>query len=188
MVVYRLLTDLELLPLSKEGNQEAFSELYSRYWHALYIYACKMLGSDDAEDVIQEVFTSIWLNGNELRIKSSVASYLYSAVRYKIFDHFDRRKVRANYVDSLQHFADKGEYISDNYIREKELARLIEAEIRLLPEKMRQVFEMSRKEYLSQKEIAERLSISNTTVKKQISNAVKILRVKIAAMMYLFTF
>ncbi|MNY46224.1 RNA polymerase sigma factor [compost metagenome] len=72
-----------------------------------------------------------------------------------------------------------GEYITDNQLREKELIAVIEKEVSLLPTKMREMFEMSRNEGLSHKEIAEKLGVSDLTVKKQVSNAVKILKGKL---------
>src|SRR5690606_7290355 len=131
-----------------------FTELYNRYWALMYVYACKMLDDkDSAEDIVQEVFTYIWNNCCQIEINASVSNYLYTAVRYRIFDYFDRQKVRTAYIESLQHFIDEGEYTTDSYVREKELKSLIEAAVEVLPPRMREVFELSRKSFLSQKEI-----------------------------------
>lgn len=180
MPAYNTLLDNELLNLIKFGDQDSFKELYKRYGGLLYVYALKLTDDkDDAEDIVQEVFISL-LTKDQLEIKKTVSSYLYSAVRYKIFDVFAHKKIKSGYAESLQKFIDKGEYITDNYIREKELATLIEKEINLLPTKMRQIFESSRKGHLSQKQIAEKFNISEHTVKKQINNSIKILKIKLS--------
>jgi RNA polymerase sigma-70 factor (ECF subfamily) len=70
-------------------------------------------------------------------------------------------------------------------VREKQLAAIIEREIAALPPKMREVFVLSRKEYLTHKEIAELLGISEQTVSKHVTNALKILRVKLGAVAYI---
>jgi RNA polymerase sigma-70 factor (ECF subfamily) len=187
MFIYYTLPDNELLKLLKSGNKDSFSAIYKRYGSLLYIYALKLTGDeDDANDIVQEVFLSL-LTKEDLEIKKTLSSYLYSAVRYKIFDLFAHRKVKDGYAESLQQFIDTGEFITDNYIREKELTALVEKEIGLLPQKMREVFESSRKAHLSQKQIAEKFNISEKTVKKQINNSIKILKMKLGKLI-VFTF
>jgi len=186
MPSYSAFSDAKLICLLREGDTAAFTELYNRYWALMYVYACKMLeDKDSAEDIVQEVFTYIWNNCFEIEINSSVPNYLYTAVRYRIFDYFDRQKVRAAYIESLQHFIEEGEYTTDRYVREKELKDLIEAAVEVLPPRMREVFKLSRKSFLSQKEIAERLNISDKTVKKQIGNAIKSLKLKLGTLLSL---
>lgn len=187
MSVYSKLSDNELLSSLQSGDRESFSEIYKRYGGLLYIYALKLTDDhEDADDVVQEVFVSL-LTKQDLEIKKTLSSYLYSAVRYKIFDLFAHKKVRTGYAESLQQFIDEGEYITDNYVRERELNRLVEKEINLLPTKMRMVFESSRKANLTQKQIAEKFNISEKTVKKQINNSIKILKMKLGKLI-LFSF
>lgn len=172
--------DEDLLLLFKAGERAAYEQIYNRYWAIMYVYARKIMAdADDAQDIVQEVFTYLWHKGAELVIKTSLPVYLYTAVRYRIFDLLDHRKVRTDYKAYLQQFIDEGEYITDNQLREKELVAVIEREVALLPAKMREMFEMSRNEGLSHKEIAEKLGVSDLTVKKQVSNAVKILKGKL---------
>lgn len=184
MNTYSYLPDRELLSLTKEDDKAAFEALYARFWPLLYLYACKLVDQHEAEDIIQEVFTTIWTKRQELTIETSVSAYLYTAVRYRIFDHFDHKKVRrGHYVESLQQFIDNGACITDEQVRERELQKIMEAAIRQLPAKMRQVFELSRQSFLSQKEIAQQLNISELTVKKQIGNSLKMLRQRVASML-----
>jgi len=130
----------------------------------------------------------LWSKGPELFVNTSLPAFLYSAVRNKIFDLIDRNKVRGNYLASLEAYIDHGELTTDNLIREKELNERIEQEVALLPEKMRQVFELSRKSHLSYKEIAEKMDITDNTVKKQMNNALKILRMKLGILFLYFLF
>lgn len=170
-----------MLILLQEGNEEAFNEIYRRYSAGLYLHALKMLRDrDEAQDVIQEVFTRLWSKGETLVLSTSLSSYLYTAVRNKILDIFSHDKLVARHQQSLQAFIDKGEFITDNLIREKELASIIEREIADLPPKMREVFELSRKGHLSYAEIAEDLDIAENTVRKQISKAIARLKPRLA--------
>jgi RNA polymerase sigma-70 factor (ECF subfamily) len=93
--------------------------------------------------------------------------------------------VRTHYINSLQDFIDQGVYITDEQIREKELSAQIEKEILCLPQKMREVFELSRNTDMSYKKIGQQLHISDKTVKKQVGNAVKILRLKLGTAIFL---
>lgn len=184
MSTYNSLTDHELFILMQDGNKFAFEEIYVRFNGLLYIYARKLVpDADDAKDIVQEIFVYLWSNPN-IEIKTQLSNYLYTAVRYKVFDWLDKNKSRTNYLESLASFADQGVCITDNYIREKEFALIIEKEVSLLPPKMRQIFEMSRQQNLSQKEIATILQLSDKTVKKQMSNALKVLRLKLTSFLF----
>lgn len=183
---YSSLTDFELTKLLISGDNKAFIEIYNRFQALLYVYACKITtDKEEAEDIVQEVFTYLWDKRTTVIFRTSISSYLYSAVRYKFFNLLDHKKIRTEYTRSFQSFLDQGEYITDDYIREKEFSQLIEKEISALPDKMREVFELSRRQNLSRKEIAEKLNVSEKTVKNQISNALKILRGKLGFFTFL---
>lgn len=187
MTGYSSLSDSELTDLLKSGDQGAFTEIYNRFKGLLFIYACKVARDEGvAEDLVQELFIYIWDKRQMINFTSSLSSYLYSAIRYKFFDLIDKQKVRTDYVNAFQLFLDKGEYLTDNYIAEKELSAIIEREVSNLPAKMQEVFLLSRKVNLSNKEIAEHLGISEKTVKNQLSTALKILRVKLGFFSFLF--
>ncbi|TDQ11151.1 RNA polymerase sigma-70 factor (ECF subfamily) [Pedobacter metabolipauper] len=174
-----LISDDDLLSLFKEGDRDAFKMIYERYWQLLFVSACKVLkDEDEAKDVVQEVFMSFLNRGKDIEINSSISVYLYSAVRYKVFDYLSRQKVRDNHKESVINYVSQVSYSTDRTLIEKEIIAEIEKEIKNLPEKMREVFELSRKDELSYKQIAETLNISDKTVKKQISNAIKLLKPK----------
>lgn len=180
MTNYLQHNDQALITLLKEGDEFAFAELHGRYKAVLFVHAYRMLGNEDeAKDIVQEVFTALWARRNDAPVIASLPAYLYSAVRNKVLDCIARKKTEEKYIRSLAMFMEEGENITDREIREKELTRLIEREISLLPTRMREIFELSRYENLSYKEIAEELQISDKTVKKQVSNALIILRKKL---------
>lgn len=187
MSFYAQLQDHELVYLLKENNHTAYRVIYERYWSVLFRHARRILQSDEeAKDIIQDIFSMLWSKRSELIVQTTLSAFLYSAVRNKIFDLLDRNRVRGNYLDSLQYFIDLGEFTTDNLIREKELGKRIEQEVALLPPKMREVFELSRNGHFSYKQIAEKMNISDNTVKKQINNALKILRYKFGIIFFLF--
>lgn len=186
---YSSYTDNELAQLFKANDQAAYTELYHRFKGILYVHAYRMLqDKEEAQDIVQELFTVIWHKRSTLEFKSGVSSYLYASVRNRVFDRISHKKVESHYFESLKDFVE-GYCSTDIIIHEKELSALIEKETEALPAKMRQIFELSRNANLSHKEIAGQLVISDKTVKKQVSNALKILRLKLGnACLILFTF
>ncbi|MBB5441312.1 RNA polymerase sigma-70 factor (ECF subfamily) [Pedobacter sp. AK017] len=180
MSAYSTYTDQELTAFLKGGDGMAYTEIYNRFWAVLFRHARKMLYDDnEAADVIQDVFTTLWQKAPDLVINTSLSAYLYTTVRHKIFTLITRSKLKAAHLNSLADFIEQGISSTDEYIQLKELAESIETEINSLPKKMREIFELSRREELSYQEIADKLDITDHTVRKQMSNALKILKAKI---------
>lgn len=186
MSVFGSLSDLELTALLKQGNAEAYTVIYNRYFDELYLHAYQRLkDNDEAQDVIHELFAALWNKKEELVVRSSLSAYLYTSVRNRIMDVIAHKQVETKYVSSLQNFLETGYCVTDHQIRERQLAALIEKGISELPPKMREVFELSRKQVMSHKEIAVQLNLSEQTVRKQVNNALKILRSKLGMMFFL---
>ena len=181
------LSDNELLLAFQSGDKNAYEVIYNRYWQILFRHARKMLQDEtSAKDVVQEVFTVLWVKVAEVEIKSPLAAYLYALTRNRVLDLVKHSKVETKYLQSLKDIMEVTETLPDSQYIEKELFDQIELEIGSLPEKMRVIFELSRKEYKSHKEIAELLNISDLTVKKQVSNAVQILKKKLGGSIHIF--
>ncbi|WP_316792202.1 RNA polymerase sigma-70 factor [Pedobacter frigoris] len=187
MADYSMYTDQELAAFLKQGDEVAYTEIFARYNYILHSHAVnKLRDREEARDIIQEVFTYLWQKKETITFTSSLSGYLYGAVRNAILNRVVHKQVQEKYFDSIKDFSLQGEVVTDHLIREKQLREFIEQEIALLPPKMRQVFEMSRKENLSHKEIAEKLDISEQTVSKQVTNAIKILKTKLGVVVYLW--
>jgi RNA polymerase sigma-70 factor (family 1) len=178
---YNKYSDKELTDLLKSGDQSAFTEIYNRYWSVMYAHVYKMLRDrEEAKDVIQEIFSKLWLKATEIRSNQNLAGLLYVAARNRVLNLMEQNRVRNDYVKSIASFISEIDPSAIDHVDEKKLTQIIEQEILNLPPKMREIFEMSRKENLSHKEIAEKLNISDQTVKKQVQNALKIIRPKIS--------
>ncbi|TCC96854.1 RNA polymerase sigma factor [Pedobacter psychroterrae] len=187
---YRKLSDAELLILLRSGDESAFTEIYTRFSAVLYLHARHMLHNrDDARDVIQEVFTSIWNRRLDLDLTTSLNGYLYRSVRNKVLNLIRTEKRDSVYLTEIGEALERGEYSTDEQVNYNELKRLIELEVSLLPARMREVFELSRNQQLSHAEIAALLDISDLTVKKQINKAIHILRERLdipATLLFLY--
>lgn len=182
MNTYGELTDNELVPLLAAGDNIAYTEIYNRYHGKLYVHVFQKLGSrEDSKDVIHDLFISLWHNHHKLELKTTLGAYLYTAARYRVFDRISRKQVESRYIKSIELFAEKAEYITDHEVRERELVAMIDKEIASLPPKMREIFNLSRKENLSHKQIAAQLNLSAQTVKTQVNNALRVLRIKLGS-------
>lgn len=171
-------SEKSLIALLKKQNVAAFNELYARYCKELYSTAYKRIPSkDDVQDIIQEIFISIWNNAENLDEELPLSPYLFKSLKFKIIDHFYKNKSKGlvSLTDVEAHHLPLQDFTHDP-LQIKELEEILDKEINNLPVKMKQVFLLSRKDYLSNEKIAERLSISSQTVKNQISLALKKLR------------
>ena len=184
MTNYKACNDTQLLGLLRSGDSMAYTEIYDRYALALLGHAYnKTRNRDEAKDIVHEVFTILWAKREVLQI-DYLAGYLFRSVRNIILNNIAHRAVQDKFIQSMEKFAASHE-IPDHLVREKQLSAIIEQEMAALPPKMREVFVLSRKEHLSHREIAELLGISEQTVSKHVTNALKILRVKLGILAYI---
>lgn len=168
----------ELLDLIRQDDKEAFDRIYTLYWEKLFLYVAKIIkDEDDAHDIIQDVFVSLWTRRQDLKIERSLNAYLFSAIRFKTLDYIHHSKMKVSLNVVHEEYPERGSVI-EKYSA-KELAIQINSRIQELPLKMKKIFLLSRNEEMSYKEISKMLSISDKTVKKQISNALKLLRFKL---------
>lgn len=187
MIAYHSLSDLELVDLIRSGNQNAFAEIYERYFGLLYLHAYNRLrDKDEAKDLIQELFSSLWMRRDNLAPKSNFSNYLYSWVRNSVLNSIAHKQVEEKYLASLPDWVNESESFTEHRIRERQLAAIIEKEVQALPPRMREVFELSRKAYMNYKEIADKLNLSEQSVRSHVKNALKILRVKLGILIYVF--
>ena len=177
---YEAHSDLDLLALLKQDNMSAFEELYERYWSKLYAAAYKRTrNKESSEEIVQDLFTSIWTNRNTLAVHSSFQNYLYSSVRYMVFAGFQKETYRKNYESFLIYHQFDMDNSTEDTIALNELKRSINERVQSLPEKCKAVFELSRKEHRSNKEIAFYMGISEKTVENHLTKALKTLRISL---------
>ena len=175
-------TDETLLSLVGDGDKEAFTMLYRRYWESLFATAAKALRSKtDAADLVQDIFLSIWNRRHDLQITGSLAAYLQTSVRYKVIKYIEKNITRRDYLVLLTEvLVNYQPPDAESQLQIKELQHAIQSAVEQMPNKMREVYQLSRKHHLSHKEIAERLAISDETVKKHIQHALQIIKTAIS--------
>lgn len=186
---YSKFSDADLAALLTKADRKAYAEIFERYSPLLVAHAYRILSDEEeAGDIVQDVMLNLWEKRGQINTNLPISGYLYKAVRNRIFNLMSHKKVIGRYEESMIAYMEGTHVASDEQLREKELTAMLEKEIALLPEKMREVFVLYKMEELSYKDIAERLGISDKTAKQQVYNAVKILKTKIDIYLTLFPF
>jgi len=171
------ISDNELLKLLRQGHASAFEEIYNRYWDKLYGAAFKRLKSNVAtEEIVQDLFTDIWIRRKTLNINTLLPVYLFTAVRYRVINCIHKEIVKNNVEQSIILNTIDFDNSTEETVFASDLNYRLQTEVGLLPVKCREVFKLSRDEHKSNKEIARSLGISEKTVENHITRALRQLR------------
>lgn len=179
--------DKNILKKFQKGDELAFNEIYNQYWKILFMSAYNVLKNKElCEEIIQDVFISIWNKKETLVINVSLKSYLYACVRYKVFNEIKKNTpiLRPSMFESLNEKIQNT--TPETKLMHKELLIRIDSIVDTLPPKCKEVFKMSRYEYLTHQEIAQKLNISKKTVENHMTRALKTLRSDLGYVSILF--
>jgi len=173
--------DEELMKEVKAGNMLAFDALYRKYSRRLYKFSYSILKStQEAENIIQDVFLNLWLNREKIEKSSSVKYYVF-AIAYNSAISIIRKKAKEiqfiEYVKTLQDFTQEP---VDLQIEYAELDEKLDEIIKALPSRQKEVYLLHRVEGLKYSEIAEKMNISINTIENHMSRALKTIRKKLA--------
>lgn len=138
--------------------------------------------------MVQDIFTRLWLNREQLDPGKSLSSLLYTMARNEIFAQLRKMLVRRRYLEELNHSLSEPIVNPEQQFSYEELKKAIVNLIQEMPEKRREIFELSRSEGLTYKEIALKLNISENTVDTQIRKALSFLKENLKKRMSLFLF
>lgn len=168
-----------LLHRLKADDEKALEFLFRQHYAALFRMSLRVVGNaESARDIIQEVFATLWEKRHSLNVSKSLKAYLFRAVMNRSLNYVrDNPSAQTASIESVRQerhstsFNDAGDKLE-----ERELQNLIGQVIQTLPPQCKAVFQLSRNEEMSNKEIAESLGISVKAVEKHISRALKKLR------------
>lgn len=170
----------ELASQIRAGDERAFEQVFRAHYSALCGHANKILKDlEEAEEVVQDSFCKIWERREQLEITDSLKAYLFRTVHNACLNHLKHRKVRLAYAEHAG--ANQATYTNHDSAEQSELESQVLDAMNALPEKCREVFELSRFDGLKYREIAAKLNISEKTVENQMGKAFKILRDKLGA-------
>ena len=171
-------TDTELATLLIRDNEAAFSELYVRYKDKLYYICLHLLKSkEEANDIVQEIFIRLWESRSFINPELSFSSFLYTMARNRILNYFRDIDIDEKVKQILSAQKITEEEAIDSKIIYTEYQMILQNAISQLPPQRQKIFNMSRIESMSHKEIAAELGISVNTVQEHISEALKFIKV-----------
>jgi len=167
----------KLVKKLRKGNVSAFDLIFKIYNQKVFNFCLKLLNKqEDAEEVTQEVFIALWENREKIELNTSLSSYIYRIARNKIYNIYRKSFYVQAYLEYMNANDKKLESFTEDEILYNELNRFLNITIDALPPRRKEVFELSRFEGLTYKEIAKRMKISENTVDVQIRKALGFLR------------
>ncbi|WP_432711621.1 RNA polymerase sigma-70 factor [Pedobacter sp.] len=179
------LADDALINLIKSHNQLAFVCIYDRYWSEMYACAFHIFPHrETCEDLIHDVFLYLWTSRERIEIKS-LRDYLYIAIKNKSLNKIRAQKHLVELTED-EHEQIGSTSNSEEQMMVKEINTLFERGMLSLPEKCREILFLSRKENLSNKEIASRLNIAPKTVENQINIALRKIRLLMGDFLFFY--
>ena len=182
-------TDEALVLRIQQGDREAFTQFYKLHQTTMYLAAYHLLrDEEEANDILQELFSDVWQRADRIDIKGNIKGYLYTLLRNRILTGLNRKKHFEEYIDSYLAYERQSVCNTDETILVRELEDIFREKINKLPPKMREVYELSWYDQLSNREIAVRMNISEGTVKQHKHQALRILRSKLQRLVSILFF
>ena len=168
----------ELILLIQKDDRVAFYHIYERYSKRLYGFVLRYIKqTEDAEEIVQEVFVKIWESRNKIDAYSSFEAFLFTIAYNTTISLLRKRtseKIYLEHLKSLQQCANSPDLIDE--IQFNELNDRVQSLINELTPRQKEIFQLSREEGLTHDEIAKKLGISVNTVKKHVINALTFLK------------
>lgn len=162
------------------GDEQAFEMLFAHYFPRVKGFISGILqNEEEAEDISQDIFVSMWQNREQLTKIENLNAYLFRIAKNAVFRHIERSLLFKDYLQQqMEHlsFTSANNESVEEIIYAKELEYLISIAVEKMPSKRQQIYKMSRIEGLSNEEIAERLVISKRTVENHLTLALADIR------------
>ncbi len=173
--------DQQLLVDARKGSELAFRQLFDKYWNDLFIITYRRTRSaEDAKDILQDVFLSLWNNIDSINVEDSLGGYLYASVRNRVFNHLEKKQLRLHWLMQQPFYPAESESTILSTLGTKELRQHIQQQILAMPVRMQLIYRLSKEEQLSHAQIASLLDLSIQTVKNQQHLALNRLRKSLA--------
>lgn len=168
----------DFLSLLKSGDAKAFELIYELFADKLYHYVNRRVNNKEiSEDIVQEIFVSLWSKRESLEITNSLDAYLFGAAKFQILTYIRSNQVCKEYADNFMLFnKERTDNSTEEMMNLKDLQHNLNTSISELPEKCRTAIHMSRIKHEPISRIAEHMNISKRTVENYLSHALKHLR------------
>lgn len=173
--------DIKIIKRFKEGDVEAFDEIYHIYSKKMFHFALGMIKDQDiSKDLVQEVFVNLWEKRDQLDPGLNFDNYLFTIAYNSIRKFFRKRSIETKFVDQIVNKSPELIESVEGTVIYNELIELASKTIENLPPKRKMVYKLSRQEGMKIKEIASKLDISPRTAENHLSKALKYLKKELA--------
>ncbi len=177
MLAYINHTDQKLLEAIKQDNETAFAELFRRHWKRAQVIAFSKVGSrETTEDIVQELFISLWDKRKSLAIKNFPA-YIYTSIKNSSLNHIESKLIHEKYWNYYKEFIPKSEKATENMVQYDDLLEAIDQGLEKLSNKSKEIFFLNHLEGRSIPEIARQLNLSEKAIQYHITKSIKRLRI-----------
>jgi len=164
-----------------QRDKVVFDYLFNYYYSSLCAFSTQYIDNrNTVEDLVQDFFVNLCLDAPQLNIKTSLKSYLFTAIKNRCLDYQKHHKITEKYRTYILFSSESANDSTEHFFAESELRQAIQMSLSKLSPRCREIFECSRVNGLSNQEISVKFDISKRTVELQISNALKILRKELA--------
>lgn len=168
--------DVLLLEKVKDGSKQAFNLIFEKYWEKAYSDAYKRLKNhEDSKDIVQEIFTTVWLN-RQTQIIENFPAYLHVAIRNNVIKLISKQKHIHPFFDFLENIPQKNSEADSNLLW-NDFLRSYEALVRKMPSKRQEIFRLRYHENQTTRDISLQLGITRKTVQNQLGKAIQFLKV-----------
>lgn len=175
--IHRLINEAELFSGLAKGDERCFDSIYQHYSARLFPYVDKIVRSRTlTEEIVQDIFVQLWINRHLLANVQYPTSYLFNIAANKTLTYLKKISNNQKLVDKMASGLSDYSNETEEQLIVRESTRVIEMAVAQLPEQRRLIWELSRNEGLSHKQIAERLGISPSTVNNQLGHAMQHVR------------
>lgn len=174
--------DKAVLEMLRSGSVAAFEQLYDKYSGKLFNFLMKFSDRNSylAEEITQKTFMKIWENCSQINPEKSFISYLCTISKNMLINEYEHHTVHFIYQEYVKKYMPHKESNAETELELNILEDFIDKLTEELPQGRRQIFIMSRKQMLSNKEIAERLKITESTIQTQLSKSLEYMRKKLS--------
>jgi RNA polymerase sigma-70 factor (family 1) len=174
--MYASYPEVALLDALRADDEGAFAEVYKRYSFRLFTVAYQKLKSREvAEELVQDLFENLWARRASAQIEQ-LDHYLFSAIKYRIINYIKTQKLHAGHQLYLRLSGTENHAETEETLALNDLTAALLAGVQGLPEKSREVFQLSRLEHYSVSEISVRVNLSEKTVEYHLTKSLKLLR------------
>lgn len=172
-----------LIQSLKNGSYKAFDRIYQMYAKRLFAYSLQFTKSqEESEEIVQDVFVRLWTNRSKIRQEETLRSLLFIMTKHYLINAFHTKVNQPEYEEYVHYRNELSVDDTSHHLEYEEFLMKFHAILKALPETQQKVITLSKMKQLTNKEIAEKLSLSEQTVKNQLSLGLKILKERLGSL------